>query len=96
MIFTVGNGGNFILNNDKALTIIGGVTLSNSGGAVGDASLTIAGTGNGITTSTVEGSEGSITAANLTVDTQAAASLTGLNLTGNVSGTVKGCGEFGR
>ena len=85
--FTVTGGNNFTLTNDGALVVNGAVALTNAAGASGAISLTITGTGNGITTSEAVGAVGSIAAASLAVTSQGEAILTGLDIRSTAGGT---------
>ncbi|MCX8506803.1 MAG: hypothetical protein ORN98_09355, partial [Alphaproteobacteria bacterium] len=87
--FTVSNGGNLTLSNAGALVVNGAVALS--GGTPGTLTLTVTGANKGITTSDA----GSITAGSLALTSTAAVSLTGLNLSGAITGTVAGAVTLG-
>ena len=82
---SVSNGKNFTLTNDSALVISGTVTLTAAAGATAG-TVTLTTLKDGITVANT----GGITANDLRVISAGAAVLSGLNLTGTVSGTVAG------
>ena len=86
--FAVTGGGNFTLVNDAALTVNGAVALTNAAGTAGNASLTTS--AGGIVISTAAGAVGTIAGNGLAIASAGAVSLTGLTLTGAITGTVAG------
>ena len=84
--FTVANGKNLTIINDKALTVTGAVALSAAATGVNPAkgNVTLQSLVGGIT------GTGGISANNLTLTSAEAINLSGLTLTGTVSGTARG------
>ncbi|MCX8505184.1 MAG: hypothetical protein ORN98_01025, partial [Alphaproteobacteria bacterium] len=94
--FTVSNGANLTITNDKALVINGAVSLSNEtvGGMAGNVTLTTLGVVNNVgnsITSTVLGAEfGSITAQNVSLTSAGLINVSNLSVNGTLTATAAG------
>ncbi|MCX8505980.1 MAG: hypothetical protein ORN98_05125, partial [Alphaproteobacteria bacterium] len=93
--FTVTNGKDFTITNNKALAIKGLVNLTAAAvGTAGNVSLTTTGAGNGITVVSTYAVSG-ITANQLTVNSVGAVDLQKLTIAGQVKGSVAGAISVG-